>query len=259
MQGEKEFHSPIFQRLFVWGEEQANQLWDDIDQLHDGQDVTRFLGAIVLQSRSKKASFAPKSYWIIDGQQRLTTLYILLLAIAESSHKAGEKPFAAELASTYLLNQLGDAAGTTKVRPTNRDLLQFKKLIDRLTWAQVKPAIGYGDESGSLTLMYARLQKQLKERVSLYGASYHQVLAALILERLKFVEIDLSADDDPHQVFDSLNNRGQRLETIDLVRNEVFQRFGSDYKGAETLYNHAWRSFEDSLSTNLGDSSSPSR
>ena len=74
-----------------------------------------------------------------------------------------------------------------------------------------------------------------------------------MLENLKFVQIILSVDEDPHQVFDSLNNRGQRLETIDLVRNEVFQKFASDYVAAENLYNGGWRSFEDSLGEQLGD------
>lgn len=251
--GEKELHAPIFQRLYVWGASEAEKLWDDIDQVLDGQDAARFLGAVVLQDRTSKVAFAPRAYWIIDGQQRLTTLYLLLLAIADASRRAGDHDFATLLVDSYLLNQHGSANGQTKVRPTNRDLAQFSKLVDKIGWANPLAPLGFGEESGAMTRMFAILSKELADRVKLNGPGYRTDVAKALLENLKFVRIILSPDDDPHQVFDSLNNRGQRLETIDLVRNEVFQRFGTDYDGAENLYNSRWRSFEDSLQGRLGD------
>jgi hypothetical protein len=250
---EKDFKAPIFQRLFVWGDTEANQLWDDLDQVVDGLDSSRFLGAIVLQDRSSKLAFAPRSYWIIDGQQRLTTLFLLLAAIADAARKAKLTSLAEQIATGYLLNQQGSYASTPKVQPTNRDLAQFARVLDRIAWASPTPQVGYGAEKGALLSMYTRVARQVAERVRLYSPSYLERLATAILENLKFVLIALSADEDPHQVFDSLNNRGQRLEIIDLVRNEVFQKFGEDYAGAEKLYNTRWRSFEDSLGDRLPD------
>ena len=98
------------------------------------------------------------------------------------------------------------------------------------------PYSGLRFQNGHMTSMYNRIKRDLIERVKLNGSGYLENLAENVLENLKFVQIILSQDEDPHQVFDSLNNRGQRLETIDLVRNEVFQKFDNDYTSADTKH-----------------------
>src|SRR5437879_6483227 len=110
LDSEKEFLAPIFQRLFVWTDVELTRLWDDIDQVIDGSDPTRFLGAIVLQDQSSRLAFAPRRYWIIDGQQRLTTLYLMLTAIAEISEETPPRTLASLVIKGYLLNQQGDNA-----------------------------------------------------------------------------------------------------------------------------------------------------
>ena len=129
LDSEKEFWSPLFQRLYVWGKEELDRLWQDIDEIIDGEDSSRFLGAIVFQDRSSHLPFAPRSYWIIDGQQRVTTLYLILCAIAEFAEKNGNTSFATAIVTKYLLNQQEKTRNQAKIRPTNRDLQQFARII----------------------------------------------------------------------------------------------------------------------------------
>jgi len=248
LDSEKEFWSPLFQRLYVWEKKELDQLWDDIDAVLDETDRTRFLGALVLQDRSSNLAFAPRSYWIIDGQQRITTVYLLVCGLAAVSQETGNPAFANEIVRRYLLNQRQRTANQPKVRPTNRDLKQFAEVMVQALQQfgpEVLPA--FGDENGALTRQYRRIRSELRERFQQNDAEYPARLARVVLEGLQFVEIVLSEDQDPHQIYDSLNNRGVRLGTIDQVRNEVFQRFGTDFKAAESLFNGKWRSFEDGL------------
>lgn len=251
LNSEKEFLAPIFQRRFVWKDEEFNRLWDDIDQVADQEDTARFLGAIVLQDHSSRLAFAPRVYWIIDGQQRLMTLFLLLTAIAELTEEHGPPNLAQEVVPAYLLNRQGDYVNKPKLRPTNRDLRQFSTVLQRLKKFPVNAPPSFGDAEGDLLNMYFRMRRELQSRFKQQDPSYPKRLATIVLENLKFVQIVLSEDEDPHQVFDSLNNAGQKLEIIDLVRNTVFERFDGNLAAAETLYNTRWRSFEDSLGSKL--------
>src|SRR5262249_2398222 len=79
-----------------------------------------------------------------------------------------------------------------------------------------------------------------------------------LLEKLKFVQIVLGDEQDPHQVFDSLNAQGVRLENKDLIRNIVFQRLADRPIEAEALYNGKWIPFDQELGTSLDGYFSPS-
>src|SRR3954447_6817851 len=111
LDSDKEFRAPLFQRLYVWGPDEMTRLWDDIDQVIDGEDTTRFLGAIGLQDYSSGLVFHPRTYWLIDGQQRLTTFCWMLVAIAEVATTAGLPALSSELIRGYLLNQKGEFKG----------------------------------------------------------------------------------------------------------------------------------------------------
>ena len=79
-QGEVVYQSPLFQRHFVWGEKQINALWDDIDKVLEESNPSTFLGALVLKAYQTRSGRQPQGFWIIDGQQRLTTFYLFIIA-----------------------------------------------------------------------------------------------------------------------------------------------------------------------------------
>ncbi|MEX2238867.1 MAG: DUF262 domain-containing HNH endonuclease family protein [Dehalococcoidia bacterium] len=252
LEGEKEFRAPVFQRRYVWAKKHLDTLWEDIDAILDGEDARRFLGALVLQDRSSGLAFAPKSYWMVDGQQRITTLYLTLLAIARSAERNGDVELADQIVKRYLLNQSGQNRHRPKIRPTNRDLRQFAVVVSSLETEEAELPEGFGEESEKMTQAYARLEAEVANRVKRGGNGSLKTLATALLESLGFVQISLSDEQDPHQVFDRLNDAGEDLGTIDLVRNVVFAKFGDEYQRAESFYNTKWRpSFEDSLASNI--------
>ncbi len=247
LEGERLYLAPILQRRFVWTRKELDELWDDIDQIMQGVDKSRFLGALVLQHRSGGLAFEPNTYWIIDGQQRLTTLYLLLLVVVELSEQRGRtKRLAADL-QQVLLNQSNQHKNEPKLRPTNSDLRQFGDVLKQVESVTIAIPEAVGHYLGRLRNMHEMLRGDLEQRLEEEGSSYLSRLADLVLMKLKFVQILTSDDENPHQVFDRLNNAGQRLQIVDLVRNAVFQKFGGRVADQETFYNTSWKPFEDEM------------
>jgi uncharacterized protein with ParB-like and HNH nuclease domain len=124
------YFAPVFQRLYVWGENQLDELFEDI--LSEDKIVPQFLGAIVLKDLGKMhGPTSPMSYLMIDGQQRLTTLFMLFAATAEVASDAG-----ADDISTYILNEyLAESrsptfAGQPKLVPTMQDRTSLWEILD---------------------------------------------------------------------------------------------------------------------------------
>lgn len=240
---------PLFQRPYVWSrEDQWEPLWSDITRLvetiqgGDGQ-ATHFLGAVVLQGQATPLGGLTQ-YTVIDGQQRLTTLQILLDA------------FHAQLETRRLTGLAGQVVALVenpesfrrgpddrfKVWPTNRDRNVFAAAMSastpidysalpagRLTQAHnyFSSAIGdWLDEDPALTQMRAT------------------VLVPTITTRLQIVSIQLLANEDAQEIFETLNARGTPLTAADLIKNFVFQRFDGDETATARAYHEYWSDFE---------------
>jgi hypothetical protein len=285
------YHAPLFQRRYVWGQRQFDQLWGDIDAVVDGVVKTRFLGAMVLEDISTGLPGRPAEYLIVDGQQRLTTLYLLLIALAELAAQLPDgKTLAEDIVESGLLNTVPHARGVPKIATTLRDRAQFHAVASRLgnlTALPVSPPLPYKEQTGELARMFDRVRAKLDREAQLAAAEsavsvgdeeavnppegledlgaagqqasqsaralYLEALYAVILDRLKFVGIRLGADDDPHQVFDRLNSAGIKLGVSDLVRNEVFSRLSKDPEAAQALADGPWANFEGDLGGRFDD------
>lgn len=248
--GEREYVSPLFQRQFVWGKKEVDQLWKDVDEILDGTESTRFLGALVLEVKTAGLAFQPDSTWIVDGQQRLTTLYITLLRIAHEADNAGADDLASTLYRQYLFNQDGDYKWRPKLLPTLLDYRQFNALFVGLASVTPRLQAAFGEDAGQLNKANRLIRSAVRERC-MDGRTFCEVkakkLVATLLEKLKFVQIMLGDSQDPHQVFDSLNAQGVRLENKDLIRNIVFQPLAEQPAEAETLYRNKWVPLEEEL------------
>ncbi|WP_164863639.1 DUF262 domain-containing protein [Agromyces sp. LHK192] len=255
---------PLFQRRFVWGERNIKQLFDDIDTVIDGAYTKRFLGALVFNNEAPTTSAAAGRYWIIDGQQRLTTLYLILVAVAEQASAMGEPgiELARDTFHTYLVSNKKNTKGVPKLRPTLVDSKQFETILNRaavkcgIKGVQASPSLAVGDESGAMRQGYKVIMRCISDRlmstrVSAEGAvsdfSTLETLRETILERLELVEIRLGLEHDPNEVFDRLNKEGERLGIIDLVRNEVLKHLDADPKAAQAAYSQEWKPFEDAF------------
>lgn len=254
LQSKHEYTSPLFQRRYVWGKSEIKKLWEDIDEVLEGRDSSRFLGALVLEVKSSGLAFQVDSSWIIDGQQRLTTLYITLLKLAKLGIESGDSDFAKGIVEDYLLNSKGNSKNTPKLVPTLPDYAQFNELFEPLSEFQPNLRAKYGSDDKTISVASRVIENEIRKRVVVDGEINRQRLEEVskaILEKLKFVQISLGDSEDPHQVFDSLNGRGVRLENKDLIRNIVFQRLSGQPSNAEALYNSYWLPFEADLGDEL--------
>lgn len=272
LKNDVQYRAPIFQRHYVWKAREFETLWKDLLLLQEegGEVESRFLGALVLEDQGGGLSTDPDEYLIVDGQQRLLTLTLLLVAIAEQASLIGTpegKEYAVQLTKLWVLNQATRISDEAKVLPTLSDYAQFVAVMTRLkSFASPKLPIPYGPETGELTRMYERARKSVREvtAAAAIGSATPQDaaaaklaaldhLATTLLNKLKFVEIVLGSDDDPHHVFDRLNDAGIKLDVADLIRNDVFLRLTKNPMEAQHVHDQEWTPFEASLKGHLSD------
>lgn len=251
---------PLFQRRYVWGKRNIEQLFADLDTVIDGQYPKRFMGALVFNNERDTTAKRAGRYWIIDGQQRLTTLYLTLLALSEEAASLDEtgRELAIDTFSTYLVSGRAQSKGEPKLRPTLVDSKQFQSLVANAAKAvgldsvKVNPNLAPGDAEGAMTEGYRTIQGSIRKRLPTNGESAPTVTALetlrnAIVETLEFVEIRLGYEHDPNEVFDRLNKEGEKLGILDLVRNEVLKHLDTEPQQAQATFSNDWLPFEDAF------------
>jgi hypothetical protein len=248
--GEREYVSPLFQRQYVWGKKEIDSLLEGVDQILEKSESERFLGALVLEVKSAGRAFKPESAWIVDGQQRLTTLYVALLEMAKLAKNNNANGLATLLFEQYIFNQGGQYKNRPKVQPTLIDFRQFNSLFSGINTPKPVLYPDFGLPTGSLTAASSILTKGIRERCfvnDVFNENVATELVSALLEKLAFVQIILGEEHDAHQVFDSLNSQGIRLENKDLIRNVVFQKLSDNPEVAQQIYQSKWIPLEESL------------
>ncbi|MBP3041035.1 DUF262 domain-containing protein, partial [Bacillaceae bacterium Marseille-Q3522] len=236
IEGTKQYIIPMFQRTYSWGEKQWKQLWEDIvDLVEDNQSISHFIGSIVSIPINTN-THGVQQFLVIDGQQRLTTLFILLSAIRDSAKKQGEQNLADEIHHTLLINSYKSGEEKYKFLPTQVDKEYFKKLINLETIEDI--------ENSLIVKAYQFYIKEIKE-----GSMKLSFLKATVTSYLSIVSIVLSPDDNPYLVFESLNAKGQPLTQADLIRNYLFMRIPA--ANQEDYYLRYWLPIQKKLGDNL--------
>ena len=257
---ERRFGAPEFQRHYVWRADGASpkitRFWDDFENLRaeqeDGKETTLFLGAIVLQVVDSGGPSGVPFFSIIDGQQRILTLYMIIAAIADWYQIVGAPNAAQDIERRYLLNQASDILHTPRVEPTLNDTRQFFDILSCLK--NPPPAHhgpGFGPEDHNLTRAWRAIHRKVGElgRDDEGELSVERLdqLRDDLLTRIDVVTITLGDRHDPHEVYERLNIGGEELKPIDLIRNAVFLTIGSDREAASRIYTHHWDPFESEL------------
>lgn len=257
---ERQFAVPLFQRSYVWNREtQWEPLWEDIlsraeahlkKAKHDteGRLRSHFLGAIVLNVASSQGRSVATSD-VIDGQQRLTTLQLLLAALRDLSKSHGADDKDARLFSRLTRNPDCDDGSEElfKVWPTNSDRDVYRAVM---TAGSCEAVEQLADRSSALPRMaqaYIFFSAQIEAYLNSgdFVASAKDRFFALrsaLNESLQLVVIELEEGDDPQIIFETLNARGQPLLPSDLIRNYVFMRLPS--AKSEKLYQEYWNQFD---------------
>lgn len=239
IEGTKQYLIPLFQRIYSWSEKQWAVLWEDILEISQSEENfnndSHFIGSIVSIPLNAKLQSIPK-FLLIDGQQRITTILILLAALRDVAKEQGLNELAEEIHETLLINKHKKNNEVYKFIPTNIDSDVFKAIIlneDLSTYQDHK-----------IYKAYIYFKKSIAdEEIDLND------LKVRVTVNLAIVSIVLDSKDNPNVVFESLNFKGQPLDAVDLIRNHLFMNI--DLDDQLDIYENYWLPMERKLDGNL--------
>jgi len=225
----QQLFAPLFQRPYVWQKEkQWEPLWDDIrkvaEELLVGNEDCKphFLGAVVLE-QMKVTIGKPDRRSIIDGQQRLTTLQLLVEALRDLCHGREEFGIQCGQLEAMLYNQhVRDEADRLKLVPTNVDRPVYWAIMETTSPVALRERIkeACAGKRSRLAQAYEYFHKAIADWLDLDGPDGPKRCDALvntILRKLRLVVIDMDSEDDAQMIFETLNARGTPLLPSDLV------------------------------------------
>ena len=230
LNGNKQFLIPVYQRFYSWDIDQCKRLWNDIVEMQRKGKVGHFVGSIVNIAEQAMPTGVQK-YMIIDGQQRMTTLTLLLLALRDYAIKnPNDTTINARRIDNMLLKneyESGDERYKLLLTETDRDVL--------ISLVEEKP-IAEGTRS-RLIENYNFFAGKLADKVIQPAEVYESI------GKLQIVNITLDrAVDDAQAIFESLNSTGKELSESDLIRNYVLM--GLEPSEQTYVYEHLWRPME---------------
>ncbi len=208
MQGhQNRFVIPVYQRNYDWRIEQCKQLFDDLVKVIRYKRKSHFFGSIVAVNNPDGAH---EEFLVIDGQQRLTTVSLLLLAMTtllkKKLIKSNKEAFDQYLLEEYLVDKWQQGDTRIKLKPIKSDSVSYNKLFEDEE---------YFVKDSNLTVNYHyfanRIQKQELSADELFEA----------ICRLEIIYIKLNHEDNPQLIFESLNSTGLALSEGDKIRNFV--------------------------------------
>ncbi|GAA8448976.1 DUF262 and DUF1524 domain-containing protein [Helicobacter pylori] len=221
---------PIYQRLYSWEKEQCKQLWDDIIKIGGNDKMDgHFIGSILYVLDG--ITHSDNALLIIDGQQRLTTITLLLTALRDHLSDEVKRK---EIENHYLINS--DKDGDKKFRlilsESDKDTLLY--LIDK---DRRKPS-----EPSSKIVENFKLFEEWVSNTNKLETIFKG------LEKLMIVKIALEEKDDPQLIFESMNSKGIELVQTDLIRNYIVME--TEIEKQEGFYNKYWRAMEENFKQN---------
>lgn len=229
MQGsDKRFVIPVYQRNYDWKTENCKQLFDDLIRVKNSDRRSHFFGSIV-SVHNPDGKF--NEHLVIDGQQRLTTVSLLLLAMYNLLERKLIIPAKTSLSERiyeeYLVDKWQDAETRIKLKPVKNDEAAFSKL--------------FNDESehiqeSNLTVNYYYFYNRIQKEEILIDDLFDAI------SRLEIISITLNQDDNPQLIFESLNSTGLALSEGDKIRNFILM--GLPTKQQNDYYDKYWNKIE---------------
>lgn len=240
--GPKQYLVPLYQRPYAWEVRQRKRLWSDILELAETRrtnpSATHFMGSLVLST----GAIVPTGmeFLVVDGQQRLTTLTLLLCALRDylRIHRSNEPMLADSIHEQYIADRFKPGDARLKLLPTQADRDAFRAIVDGAVGAD--SASGVGDA-------YSFFRRELEQADAPEDQHDIDRIREAVLGGLSFVSITARDEDNVYRIFESLNNTGLRLTQGDLVRNYLFMRLGSR---GESVYSSWWLPMQQRLSVN---------
>jgi uncharacterized protein with ParB-like and HNH nuclease domain len=245
---------PYFQRAYKWDASKTKQLCNDLLTLVDEDETAHFLGAIIVHPRPTNPS-DPKIFEVIDGQQRLTTLVILLAAIAKVYCSMNEHEDAARLFENYLVvTKKTSLASNAKLHSSRDDrcgmnallgdLLADEKFSEHLSGFQFKKLAATPGAEGRVLKNYKIAIRFFKDQLEDGGRERVDALYGALVQAVTVVQIVVKDPTDGPRIYDSLNSMQEPMTTGDLVKNEIFRKVANEHPdNIETIDNSHWQPF----------------
>lgn len=233
---------PDYQRRYSWQEEQWGALWADLNSIRP--DSTHFLGSIVLIERSSGLNELNKLE-IVDGQQRIATITVILSLMREKYYELGESGQAEDIENKYLKKQDLDLNEYQNLTLSTFDNPNLEKVIER---------------------KYEKMDEgQLREAVQFYANKLNDLdaeklddLRKRLLASVTLVSIRCEGEQSAFRLFETLNDRGMELSSVDLMKNYTFSKAASAPE-SKIDYEQVQNDWERLIKTLMPNMSQPSR
>lgn len=222
------FIIPVYQRNYDWKTENCKQLFDDLINVSRNGLNSHFFGSIVSVSDPQGGML---DFLIIDGQQRLTTVSLLFLAMYNLMQEGKVIPqksnLAVQIYETYLIDKFEDDESKIKLKPIKNDQKAFEALFD--------PDLEKVADS-NLTINYNYFYNRIQQE----EISIDELFDAI--RKLQIINISLNHEDNPQLIFESLNSTGMALSEGDKIRNYILM--GLPIKEQNQFYTKYWNQIE---------------
>ena len=223
----KRFVIPVYQRNYDWKTENCKQLYDDLVKVVRNNRRNHFFGSIV----SVHDGYG-EEYLIIDGQQRLTTISLLLLAmhnlLVSGDVVSSDSQLSERLLNDYLVDKYDHSETRIKLKPIKNDKHAFSRLFE-----DIKDHIN----ESNLTINYSYFYERIKKKEISIDELFESI------RRLEIIDISLNQDDNPQLIFESLNSTGLALSEGDKIRNLILM--GLPTEKQNEYYEKYWNKIEE--------------
>ncbi len=229
-----QFVIPVFQRNYTWTSNEVKQLFNDLESVLNNEYSNHFLGTIIYTDRS--ISFSERQFTVIDGQQRLTTVFLILYAIKSLMKENNDYEKIKKFENNYLLNSNRlDDKSKYRLKPYVSDDNVFQDIVeDRVDKIEEKDSNVYKNYINILSYI-----RKLNVDYSL-----DEIIAGL--NKLNIVCIPLYPDDSAQRIFESINSTGVKLTASDLIRNFLLMDLNNNQQ--EEYFNKYWFEIEKNIS-----------
>ncbi|MDX3613521.1 DUF262 domain-containing protein [Streptomyces europaeiscabiei] len=248
---------PVFQRPYVWTEDRNwRPLWEDVtalvhQRMADEEVHPHFLGAVVLDQLLTLTGSMPARQ-VIDGQQRLTTLQVLLAAVRDVAQELDVQDKYVRALVKLIANDddmTDDPHAAYKVWPTNIDRDSFCMVMDGRLRRPVDVAFPVTPGASAIVQAYWFFRNRTVEWAQELNYESRldkgfDALVRVLRDKFELVIIDLKPEDNAQVIFEALNDRGTPLQASDLVKNLVFQQAEEQGLPVEELYRDLWAQLE---------------
>ena len=228
-----QFVIPVYQRNYTWNpEKETARLMNDLQSLLEDHHRNHFLGIIIYMETRISTMF--RQLQIVDGQQRLTTAFIFLLALKRVAEEKKDKETAGMIEDYYMYNRHTVSEGSLRLKPA----VSTDDVYARLVYGSAKELTRKEKESG----VY-RNYDYIYRRISEMAKRYRPLEILDTLSRVDILEFPLSETDNAQQIFESINSAGAPLTSADLIRNYVLMNHTDEVQ--ERYYKMYWEPLEE--------------